>query len=105
MKTLFTLLGGLVLAGLCSWPVTPAAAALPTNAILFVTQVQLPDERNDNLVANVAVSVVSALGNHLADTAHAGRGGDLWLRYPNGALRNLTAPVASARAAARTPRL
>ena len=69
MKTLFTLLGGLVLAGLCSWPVTPAAAALPTNAILFVTQVQLPDERNDNLVANVAVSVVSALGNHLADTA------------------------------------
>src|SRR5436190_12807863 len=61
-----------------------------TNAILFVTQVPIPDERNATTVSNVAVSVVSAVGNQLADTAHAGRGGDLWILYPNGALTNLT---------------
>jgi len=66
-----------------------ASPALP-NPILFVTQVHLPNEVNDGTVSNVFVSVVSALGNHLPDTAHAGRGGDLWIRYTNGALRNLT---------------
>ncbi len=67
------------------------SAAPPINRpLLFVTQVVLPDERNDNFVSNVAVSVVSPVGNHLADTAHAGRGGDLWIRHPDGALRNLT---------------
>lgn len=60
------------------------------NPILFVTQVPMPLEVNDDTVANVRVSVASALGNHLADTAHAGRGGDLWLLWPNGALKNLT---------------
>ena len=68
----------------------PAAAPPLTNALLFVTQPQLPDERNDNSVSNVAVSVVSPLGNHLADPGHAARGGDLWILHPNGALRNLT---------------
>ncbi len=67
-----------------------AAAAATTNPLLFVTQVAMPDERNDSTVSNVAVSVVSPVGNHLADTAHAGRGGDLWMRYTNGTLRNLT---------------
>ncbi len=83
------ILGWAILAALPAWG-PDTGAALPTNAVLFVTQVQLPDERNDNAVSNVAVSVVSPLGNHLADTAHAGRGGDLWIRYPNGYLRNLT---------------
>src|SRR5262245_4926778 len=69
---------------------SPAAAPPITNALLFVTQVVMPDERNDNTVSTVAVSVVSPVGNHLADPAHAGRGGDLWLRHTNGALRNLT---------------
>ena len=72
-----------------------AFAALPvraaiTNAILFVTQVPMPDERNSTSSSNVVVSVVSALGNHLADTAHAGRGGDLMIRYASGAVSNLT---------------
>jgi hypothetical protein len=60
------------------------------NPILFVTQMPIPNEINDSAVSNVFVSVVSPLGNHLADTTHAGRGGDLWLRYTNGALLNLT---------------
>ena len=73
-------------AALC---VQPSRAAI-TNAILFVTQVPIPSEVNDGTVSNVFVSVVSALGNHLADTTHAGRGGDLWIRYPSGAISNLT---------------
>jgi hypothetical protein len=64
--------------------------AAVTNSILFVTQVPMPEERNDATVSNVAVSVVSALGNHLGDTTHAGRGGDLWIRYANGTFTNLT---------------
>jgi hypothetical protein len=68
---------------------TNADAAI-SNAILFVTQVPIPNEVNDGTVSNVFVSVVSALGNHLADPAHAGRGGDLWVRYPSGAISNLT---------------
>lgn len=66
-----------------------AGPALP-NPILFVTQVPIPNELNDGTVSNVFVSVVSALGNHLPDTGHAGRGGDLWIRYTDGTLRNLT---------------
>jgi hypothetical protein len=77
-------LGLLLLAG----PL-PAAPLLP-NPILFVTQVPMPIEANDNTVSNVVVSCVSALGNHLADPAHAARGGDLWLAFPDGSLSNLT---------------
>jgi hypothetical protein len=77
----FALLGSLKVFG--------ATPALP-HAILFVTQVPIPNEVNDGTVSNVFVSVVSALGNHVADTAHAGRGGDLWIRYTDGTLRNLT---------------
>jgi hypothetical protein len=69
---------------------TGQSEAAITNAVLFVTQVPIPNEVNDGTVSNVFVSVVSALGNQLADTAHAGRGGDLWIRYPNGAIANLT---------------
>src|SRR5882757_6179358 len=60
-----------------------------TNPILFVTQVPLPKEINGN-VSNTFVSVVSLFGNHLADPAHAGRGGDLWLMTTNLGLVNLT---------------
>ncbi|HEU0040572.1 MAG TPA: hypothetical protein VFR76_15000 [Verrucomicrobiae bacterium] len=80
------LFAAFAIAALCS----QSAHATITNAILFVTQAPIPDEVNDGTVSNVFVSVVSALGNHLADTAHAGRGGDLWIRYPGGALTNLT---------------
>ena len=70
--------------------VCAAQPTTPTNALLFVTQVPIANEINDGTVSNVFVSVVSPVGNHLADTAHAGRGGDLWMRYTNGALLNLT---------------
>src|SRR5262249_31137567 len=60
-----------------------------TNPILFVTQVQLPAERNGN-VSNTLVTTVSLFGNHLPDPAHAGRGGDLWLMTTNLGLVNLT---------------
>ena len=66
------------------------SVSTPTNAILFVTQVPIANEINDGTVSNVFVSVVSPVGNHLADTAHAGRGGDLWIRHPSGPLVNLT---------------
>src|SRR5712664_2409509 len=74
---------------LTTFAATCGRAAI-TNAILFVTQAPIPAELNSGTVSNVAVSVVSALGNHLADPAHAGRGGDLWIRYPSGVLTNLT---------------
>ncbi len=78
--------GALVLSGAQLWAAQPALA----NPILFVTQLPMPDEANAATVTNVIVSVASALGNHLADTAHAGRGGDLWIRYADGTLKNLT---------------
>jgi hypothetical protein len=66
-----------------------ASALTLTNPIVFVTQVQMPHENNGN-VSNTFVSVVSLFGNHLADTEHAGRGGDLWLMTTNLGLVNLT---------------
>lgn len=66
----------------------PASVTL-TNPVLFVTQVQLPREINGN-VSNTFVSTVSLFGNHLGDSLHAGRGGDLWLVTTNLGLVNLT---------------
>ena len=74
----------------CSSADIMSAAPVVPNPVLFVTQVPIPDELNDNAVSNVFVSVVSPLGNHLADTLHAGRGGDLYVLYPSGTARNLT---------------
>ena len=35
-------------------------------------------------------TVNATFGNHLAGMLEAGRGGDLWMRYPDGTLKNLT---------------
>src|SRR5438477_6067089 len=67
-----------------------ARAASPTNPILFVTQVPIPTEVNSNVVSNSFVAVASAFGNHLGGTKWAPRGGDLYIRYPDGTTRNLT---------------
>src|ERR1041385_4092635 len=67
----------------------PAAAAF-TNTLLFVTQVPQPTEVNDNTISNVFVGVGAGFDNHLSDTLHAPRGGDLWLRKTDGTLTNLT---------------
>jgi hypothetical protein len=56
-------------------PVTP-------NPILFVTQVPV--------VADFT-TIVSTFGTHSPSPSSAPRGGDLWIRYEDGELRNLTA--------------
>ncbi len=35
-------------------------------------------------------TIGSTFGNHLPDLESVGRGGDLWMRYPDGSLKNLT---------------
>ncbi len=62
-------------------PVRADGPILP-NPILFVTQVPIPGD---------FTTIGSTFGNHLPGMAEVGRGGDLWIRYPDGALRNLTA--------------
>lgn len=68
---------GLMLAG-AVWAAPAAGAA----TILFVTQ---PPFGGDFTSAN------AVFGNHRAETTGTPRGGDLWIRYGDGTLRNLTA--------------
>jgi len=51
------------------------------NPILFVTQVPVPGD---------FTTVASTFGNQLSAVAEAPRGGDLWIRYPDGTTKNLT---------------
>jgi hypothetical protein len=57
------------------------ASAGPTNAILFVTQVRVPAD---------FATIGSVFGNHRAGPDSCGRGGDLYIRYPDGSVKNLT---------------
>jgi hypothetical protein len=57
------------------------AAAVLANPILFVTQVPVPAD---------FTTVDSVFGNQVAPVASAPRGGDLWIRYPDGTTKNLT---------------
>ena len=50
--------------------------------ILFVTQIP---------IAADFTTITSTFGNHIPSMQDAGRGGDLWIRYPDGMLKNLTA--------------
>src|SRR5437899_10978015 len=59
----------------------PVALAGPTNSILFVTQVSIPED---------FATIGSVFGNHRATPDSCGRGGDLYVRYPDGTLKNLT---------------
>ncbi len=59
---------------------TPAGSGLP-NPILFVTQVPIPGD---------FTTIGSTFGNHLPGMQEVGRGGDLWILYPDGTLKNLT---------------
>lgn len=63
-------------------PANAEGALLLPHPILFVTQVPIPQD---------FATIGSVFANHAADLQSAGRGGDLWIRYPDGALRNLTA--------------
>ncbi len=49
--------------------------------VLFVTQTPIPYD---------FTAIGSVFGNHRADLASTGRGGDLYVLYPNGSLKNLT---------------
>lgn len=53
-----------------------------TNPILFVTQIPIGMD---------FTTIGSVFGNHKATTDTTGRGGDLYIRYPDGSLKNLTA--------------
>jgi len=57
-----------------------SSQAVISNPILFVTQVP---------IANYT-DVTSPFGNHKTRPFYVPRGGDLWIRYPNGHLKNLT---------------
>jgi hypothetical protein len=59
-----------------------AFAADPTNPILFVTQVPMPEEVNTRTITSSYMSCASPFGSHLGGTAFAGRGGSLWVRFP-----------------------
>ena len=56
--------------------------AQPDNPILFVTQVPNPSEW---------MTPTLSFGNHMGLIGNAVRGGDLYIRYPDGTLKNLTA--------------
>ncbi len=58
----------------------PTSAALP-NPVMFVTQFPISDD---------FATIGSVFANHTAAMNTAGRGGDLWIRYADGSLRNLT---------------
>lgn len=58
----------------------PASAAL-ANPVMFVTQFPISDD---------FATIGSVFANHMAAMNTAGRGGDLYIRYPDGSLRNLT---------------
>jgi hypothetical protein len=67
---------------LASYLSGPAWAAVSTAyPIVFVTQVPVPAD---------FTTIGSVFGNQRADMQSAARGGDLWIRYTNGMLRNLT---------------
>ncbi len=66
---------------LLSLGVALSVQAGPTNSILFVTQVQIPGD---------FTSIGSTFGNQKSDLESCGRGGDLYIRYPDGTVKNLT---------------
>ena len=77
------LLGTLVVTTITSGYVTSARQGpLPSTPILFVTQVPNPAD---------FATIGSVFANHKGSVSDAPRGGDLWIRYPGGALKNLTA--------------
>jgi hypothetical protein len=59
-----------------------AAGPALANPLLFVTHVPTPYD---------VITTVTTFNNHTGDVHAAGRGGDLWLRYADGTLKNLTA--------------
>lgn len=66
----------LILASIVALPLTAI-----DNPILFVTQVPKPED---------FTTIASTFGNHSGQIDSVPRGGDLYIRYPDGSLKNLT---------------
>jgi hypothetical protein len=60
----------------------PSTVVTTAHPIMFVTQFPIPAD---------FTTIGSVFGNHRADMESTGRGGDLWIRYGDGTLKNLTA--------------
>jgi hypothetical protein len=66
----------------CNKPATDELEAQAISyPIMFVTQVPNPAD---------FTTIASVFGNHKGSVESAPRGGDLWIRYPDGTLKNLT---------------
>jgi len=72
----------LALLSVLVWPIAGRAAVATPYPILFVTQTPFGQD---------FANLMSTFGTHRGSTNSAPRGGDLWVRSPAGALRNLTA--------------
>src|SRR5436190_14045802 len=71
-----------VLLGFCTFLLASTTLAqMPANPILFVTQVPTPDD---------SATCTALFGSHGASMIDAPRGGALWIRYPDGSMKNLT---------------
>ncbi len=55
--------------------------SLTANPVMFVTQVPVPAD---------FTTITAVFGNHKTSMQDVARGGDLWIRYADGSLRNLT---------------
>lgn len=75
-------LSRLFLAVALSWPAM--AAVTTAHPIVFVTQVPVPAD---------FTTIGSVFGNQSGALNSVFRGGDLWIRYPDGTLKNLTEAV------------
>lgn len=80
MRVVAALLGGLGI-GLSAQAQTYACGFATGNPILFTTSVPVPESFGTRY---------DAFGNHRASVRATSRGGDLYIRYPDGTLRNLT---------------
>ncbi|MFK7800396.1 MAG: hypothetical protein AB8G95_02075 [Anaerolineae bacterium] len=83
--SIFLLFSGTLLGIIfAKYPNSLTASAPPTtpHPIMFVTQVP---------IAADFTTIGSTFGNHLGTLNSVGRGGDLYIRYPDGTLKNLTA--------------
>ncbi|MCW5582024.1 MAG: hypothetical protein KIS72_11845, partial [Luteimonas sp.] len=72
---------GAALLGLACAAQAQAQGPTLANPVMFVTQFPISDD---------FASIGAVFANHRGAMNSAGRGGDLYIRYPNGSLRNLT---------------
>ncbi|MBE9548448.1 MAG: hypothetical protein IMF09_03500 [Proteobacteria bacterium] len=76
-KSIFILLITLLLGTAC----ISESMAAEDYPIIFATQIPIPSD---------FTTITSTFGNHIPDLQKVGRGGDLWIRYTDGSLKNLT---------------